>query len=399
MEIATLEIVPVPTNIRQAVDDLYQAARADIDPSSIAFTCHIGDDVPDQLLADGSHLAQALSNLVNNAIKYTSQGRIHIHVTLDGKDADPIRNLVMIVADTGQGISVDKQSQLFVPFANADQSPGAGIGLTVAKGLAQKMGGDITVTSREGRGSEFTMVTKVGSITREEPNLSPVAATFVIDPAPATKKEESELKKAAQHVEPAETEFDLFEFDEDGTMITDDQVRNENAPIQEETVINPRQGFSRQQDRRQEDRRQNDKIAPDQLSGLNVLIVEDIPANQEILRSLLEPVGCQVSCAGHGQVALNMMENQVFDAILMDIRMPILDGIETTIAIRKTPGPHQNVAIIALTADASAENNADCLAAGADVFLTKPVVVSELFSSIRYARRKQARQVKQAISA
>lgn len=149
---------------------------------------------------------------------------------------------------------------------------------------------------------------------------------------------------------------------------------------------------------RREAREDSDMIGYDQIAGLNILIVEDVLANQEIIRSLLEPVGCGVSSAFNGVEALDLLESQVFDVILMDIRMPVMDGIEATRRIRATSGPHRNVPIIALTADAAAGTNAQCLAAGADVFLTKPVVVSELFGSIRFARQKQARTVRSAIT-
>ncbi|MBL4871529.1 MAG: response regulator [Robiginitomaculum sp.] len=146
--------------------------------------------------------------------------------------------------------------------------------------------------------------------------------------------------------------------------------------------------------------RANDtKISPDQLEGLNILVVEDIEANQIVIRSLLEPVGCNITIAENGKKGLEMLELQMFDVVLMDIRMPIMNGIEATQHIRNTPGPHQNVPIIALTADASAENNAQCLAAGANVFLTKPVIVSELFSSIRFVREKYNRTQQSALSA
>lgn len=137
-------------------------------------------------------------------------------------------------------------------------------------------------------------------------------------------------------------------------------------------------------------------ISYDQLSGLNILVVEDIEANQIVLKSLLEPAGCQITIAEHGKKALERLETQIFDVILMDIRMPVMNGIEATAAIRGAEGPHQFVPIIALTADASAENNAQCLAAGADVFLTKPIIVSELFSSIRFVREKSTRALSNA---
>ena len=123
-------------------------------------------------------------------------------------------------------------------------------------------------------------------------------------------------------------------------------LKERNAPGKTATAT----GFTRRKARTEDE-----KVTPDQLDGLNILIVEDILANQEVVRSLLEPAGCTVSAACNGEEALELLEEQYFDVILMDIRMPIMGGIETTEAIRASEGPHQDVPIIALTADASAE--------------------------------------------
>jgi CheY-like chemotaxis protein len=356
VEIGKIEIVTKPVDIRQTVDGLYQSAKGDVNASEVAFTCYIDPKTPAELLIDESRVKQALGNLITNSVQYTTKGRIHIHVTPIKFFEDGTCELSMIVADTGRGITDDQLAQIF--------EHSSGIGLTVTRGLARMMGGDVTVSSKAGRGSEFKM---------------------------RIKAQTAQNSLAQSGNTPPDSEFDFIALEETSKPSS----KPSSKPVEAvENISNPRQGFSRRAARVN-----SDAIAPDQLAGLNILIVEDIPANQEILRSLLEPVGCIVSCAGHGQIALDMMEHQIFDAVLMDIRMPVLDGIETTIAIRQTPGPHQSVPIIALTADASAENNAECLAAGADVFLTKPVVVSELFSSIRYARRKQVRQKEQVLSA
>ena len=125
------------------------------------------------------------------------------------------------------------------------------------------------------------------------------------------------------------------------------------------------------------------------LRGLNVLIVDDIPSNQDVIKLFLDPEGCKSFGALNGIEALNVLDTQAIDIILMDIRMPEMDGIEATRTIRNSSRDYKNTPIIALTADVSAETNAACMAAGADIFLSKPVMGRELIESIKFIRRVQ----------
>jgi len=118
------------------------------------------------------------------------------------------------------------------------------------------------------------------------------------------------------------------------------------------------------------------------LRGLNVLIVEDNPANQDVIKLFLGPEGCQIQSVLNGKEALEVLNTQPIDVVIMDIRMPEMDGIETTHAIRKSNHNYNNIPIIALTADASAQTNAACMAAGADIFLTKPIMARSIFLPI-----------------
>ena len=438
MESGKLSIVTAPASIRQIIDGLYQGAKAEVDATKVQLTCFVADNVPEDLMLDSIRVKQSLSNLIANAVRFTEKGRIHIHTTMSEPDRKGVRELTMIVADTGRGITEEVKEKLFKPFVQADSSltrshDGAGIGLAVTRGLSRLMGGDVTMTSTAGKGSEFKMVIKTCIAREAEINAETNRPVFEIVPSAAAKidfspavsieklradadaKEKAQIQQdlygAIEDAEPVvQTESEIASsetgFDDDENGFDDDDVEFETiaglsnpsekltaqsiAPAIPDTSDNPRAGFSRNHPRSD-----TKEIEPDQLSGLNILVVEDIEANLEILCSLLEPVGCSVSSAENGQIALDIMKTQTFDAVLMDIRMPILDGIEATRAIRALPEPHCHTAIIALTADASAENNAECLAAGADVFLTKPVIVSELFSSIRFARRKQMRQKQQ----
>jgi len=131
------------------------------------------------------------------------------------------------------------------------------------------------------------------------------------------------------------------------------------------------------------------QMPTDDLRGLKVLIVEDIPANQDIIKLFLEPEGCQNQCVSNGREALDVLNTQNIDVILMDIRMPEMDGITATREIRNSGREYKAIPIIALTADASAETNAACMAAGADIFLNKPVMARDVIEAIRFIRRFQ----------
>ena len=344
-----------PADIRQIIGAVYNGYKLKTDLGKVSFTCGIADDVPAELMLDVTCFSGCLTSLVSNAVQYTPSGHVHIHITMKPVEDLPkhvisheygTALLSVIVVDTGMGISNEALDGLFNPLSLepddlAKNGSRPDMRLATARRLARLMGGDIKAISSLGHGSEFSLEIKTINVDHAVLDLETGRPVFVNAPG------------AKQPIKPA-------------------------------PQTNPRGGFTRRLTR------SSDIILPpEQMIGLNVLIVEDIVANQEIVRSLLEPAGCNVSVAGDGKEALDLMENQIFDVILMDIRMPILDGIETTKHIRLHEGPHQDVAIIALTADASAENNAQCLAAGADVFLTKPVVLSELFSSIRFARQKK----------
>lgn len=410
LEAGDLQVFAEPADIRKITTDLYEKWQDRVDPN-VAFTYGVADNVPEALMLDVKRVTQSMRNMISNAVKFTSEGRIHIHITMQDADAKPgddanVQGLSIIVADTGIGINDEMKSNLFKPFVQADSSMtrdygGAGIGLTVTRGFARVMGGDVVVNSKPGYGSEFALTIKTidATLAAKEPDTGLPLFTCIahedhgITFSPGVTMEQMEERKRIRD------EKRLREMTPDSTQ---DIIPSTAAPLVRERLSldlekrageqSDRSGFTRREPRQSE-------TNIDQLEGLNILIVEDIIANQEIIRSLLEPAGCSVSAANNGKEALELLKGQIFDVVLMDIRMPILDGIETTEAIRKQAGPHQNVPIIALTADASAENNAQCLAAGADVFLTKPVIVSELFASIRFVRRKKLNSANEQLSA
>jgi len=412
LEAGDLQVFAEPADIRKITADLYGKWQDKVSPN-VEFTYGVAENVPDTLMLDVKRVAQSMRNMISNAIKFTSSGRIHIHITMQDADTKPgddknVQGLSIIVADTGIGINDEMKSNLFKPFVQADSSltrdyGGAGIGLAVTRGFARVMGGDVVVTSKSGYGSEFALSLKTidANLAAREPDTGLPIFNCVahedhgITFSPGVTMEEMEERKRLrdekeQREVTADSNQDIIPST--AVPLVHERARLERKKLTEQN--DSRVGFTRR-----EPRGDDTSVTPDQLEGLNILIVEDIIANQEVVRSLLEPAGCTVSAANNGKEALELLEGQIFDVVLMDIRMPILDGIETTEAIRREAGPHQDVPIIALTADASAENNAQCLAAGADVFLTKPVIVSELFASIRFVRSKKLRNASEQLSA
>jgi len=412
LEAGDLQVFAEPADIRKITAGLYEKWQNKVNPN-VVFTYGVAEGVPDALMLDVKRVTQSMHNMISNAIKFTSTGRIHIHITMQDADVKPgddknVQGLSIIVADTGIGINDEMKANLFKPFVQADSSltrdyGGAGIGLAVTRGFARVMGGDVVVSSKSNYGSEFALSLKTidAAVAAREPDTGLPMFSCVahedhgITFSPGVTMEQmEERKRLREEKQQREATPDSAQDIIPSTAVP---LVHERARLEREKLA--KQDGDRTAFTRRKPRSNDTSVTLDQLEGLNILIVEDIIANQEVVRSLLEPAGCTVSVANNGKEALNLLEGQIFDVILMDIRMPVLDGIETTEAIRRQAGPHQNVPIIALTADASAENNAQCLAAGADVFLTKPVIVSELFASIRFVREKKHRKASEQLSA
>ena len=304
-------------------------------------------------------------------------------MTSKSTDIDNQVEITAIVADTGQGMSEDVQSKLFTPFLQADSSMtrkhgGSGLGLAITQSLARMMDGDVTMISNQGRGSEFTMTVK-GQRSESTQILDGVEALMdkvEIQPL-ETNSAESPIAKSEEGIpaiKPRTAEYATIQAVEQSTaeQVDIDILAEPAMPASAPTPQAPESAYD-----------------TESLRGLNVLIVDDIPSNQDVIKLFLDPEGCKSFGALSGIEALNVLDTQAIDIILMDIRMPEMDGIEATRTIRNSSRDYKNTPIIALTADVSAETNAACMAAGADIFLSKPVMGRELIESIKFIRRVQ----------
>lgn len=352
LEAGKLELSPEPTSLKSLIESNLGDFEARAAEKGILFTSYISPDCDQEVELDPARVKKCIGTLLCNAVKFTAKGRVHLHVTSETDNASGQTEFTVIVADTGQGISEEVQTKLFTPFLQADASMtrkhgGSGLRLAISRMLARMMGGDITLTSREGRGSEFTLTFKSA-----EPAAlieEGVETSEEIVEVPPKKKLKRSKKRPQPLPIPYETTGPSFLIEPD---IKDVVSRSED------------------------------------LSRCRALIVEDIRSNQDVIALMLDTVGLQYVPVESGEAALSTLETQRFDFVLMDIHMPGMNGIETTKRIRTAQKEWSDIPIIALTADSGAENNAACMAAGANMFLTKPVMAKQLIEAIQEIRKQ-----------
>ena len=380
MELST-DLIDVPDVLTPHIETARERATV----KGLAFTAHIDAELQDHV-TDGLRLGQCVGYLLSNAVKFTDAGRVHLHVTATHDAGGAISGMRTIVADTGIGMTELIQSRLFTPFMQADTSTtrqfeGAGLSLAITRALARMMGGDVSVTTREGRGSEFVM-----DIAFEEKTTIPrvIAAeeAVTVEEVEGTveiQASEEILELETSDIELESVELELAESEEDEPM--------EVVPVDEAAATIDRKelidlmGTLHASPVTLSDSRPED----DALAGMRVLVVDDMVTNRDIVRLMLEAEGCSCIEAEDGHAALKILAKERVDVVLMDVFMPGLDGVSATRQLREGNGPNADVPVIALTADNAPQTNADCMAAGVDVFLTKPVLTSELSQALRYA--------------
>jgi CheY-like chemotaxis protein len=268
--------------------------EAQAEAKGLALVSVFEGDIPSVVRGDPLRVCQVVQNLLSNAVKFTDQGEIRY--TIRGRRISHRRvGFEFSVTDSGSGISREDLERLFQPFTQVDNSStrkfgGTGLGLTIARRMAQIMGGDITVSSRLGEGSTFTL-----SIEGEVVEWS-----------------------RAEVVEAVDADIDGGDH-------------------------------------------------------LDVLVVEDHPVNRMILEAWMGSAGHRTSTAENGQLAVDLARSQRFDLIIMDVNMPVMDGLSATRLIREGRGVNVDTPIVVLSASARIEDHEAGLAAGADAYLNKPI--------------------------
>lgn len=298
IEAGMIKLEAIPFSIYMLASSLKTMFKASAVDKDLKLVMDIEPGLPPVLLGDPTRLTQILLNLLNNAIKFTKQGSVTLRI---GKLAETTNSIQLRfdVEDTGIGIEPDILPHIFERFRQANDFTtrfygGTGLGLNIVKSLTELQGGSVSVASRAGEGSRFT-----------------VEITYRI---------------AEEQASPVMTQSIA-------------------APISGERTI-------------------------------RVLVAEDNLINQKLIIQVLKRLGCQTQIADNGQKALDLLQNQPFDIVLMDIQMPVMDGYETTRYIRSKL--KNSIPIIAMTAHALASEREECLKAGMNDFLPKPFQLEEL---------------------
>jgi PAS domain S-box-containing protein len=329
IEAGKLELLPAPFDLRDVVGEAIKSLAHRAQTGGLELTCRIEPDVPEILVGDAGRLRQVLVNLVGNAVKFTENGEVAVHVACLSRDAQSVQ-LRCDVKDTGIGVPEEKQATIFEAFTQADTSAnrrygGTGLGLAICTRLIELMGGKIGVESEVGRGSTFFFTARFGAA-------------------------------AAQ----PETPQDIGLANREGTSVP---------------------------------------FATDRFAGLKILVVEDGLMNQRLAVGLLTKWGFHVQAVSDGREALDVLEHEEFDLVLMDIQMPVMNGYEATAAIRQREqisGAH--LPIVALTAHALKGDREACMAAGMDGYVAKPMRRQDLYRAIQdvipLRRRKRANETK-----
>ncbi len=442
MEAGKLELDPQPINLREIVEDVMTFMAPAAHGKSLEIVHFIYDDVPENIIIDGQRLKQILTNLISNAIKFTSYGSVAVRVMLDQegrphqKESDESLSLRISVADTGIGLTREQHHKLFHAFAQADSSRtrkagGTGLGLSICKNLVEQMGGEIGLESDLGQGATFwftfktTLNDKNGepavSDDSKQKNVAPTLLSdqkvLLVEPHELTRlsifhlldKLGANITAAANiqqgislnktnvsydfifinldDIEPIQAIRQLKEPYNNASIIvlssagitgTMDPV----IPESTDTLMKP-VGLNRLKallTHIKTDQEGKDIQQQPINKALNILAVDDNPVNLKLLKTILGNLGQHLQTAENGFDAIELCRQFAFDIIFMDVQMPVVDGLEATKRIRSELPNHQRTPIIAVTAHALPEEKKVLLQSGFDDYLSKPVSEKHLIS-------------------
>jgi signal transduction histidine kinase/CheY-like chemotaxis protein len=447
IEAGRIELEEAEFNLYDLVSETLRTLAPSAHRKDLELAYDIRPEVPEAVIGDPLRVRQALLNVVANAIKFTERGEVVLVVERDvERGADTLR---FTVRDTGIGIPTEKQQTIFDPFSQADSSQtrkygGTGLGLAITSRLVNLMSGAIWLNSHVGQGSEFHLAIPLpaGSpVKRDIPLFLHGIAALVVDDNLTNRKVvagmlnsfgmkadnvESALR-ARSALEAAAASGDAYKLvvidgempEMDGFQLA--EVIHKNPALAGATIVMLTCGFRQPQQiarcrelgvqayllkpiRRTEllkavvrvmapvaaaPARQVSKAAATQNQrALRILAAEDNRVNQRLLVRLLEKAGHEVTVVEDGDEAVALSGKFTFDAILMDVQMPKMDGLEAARQIRaREKRTGERIPIIALTAHALKGDRERCLDAGMDMYIAKPLDKQELFRALDSCRR------------
>jgi len=427
LEAGKIELNAVSFDLRQMIEDLIDAMSPQAYEKGLELGHQCSAELNAAWIGDADRIRQILTNLIGNAIKFTERGDVWVTIDQLASAGDPGARVVRFtICDTGPGIDIRLQERIFESFTQGDasstrQHAGSGLGLAISRQLATLMGGHIAVQSAPGQGSRFTVTLPLrvapSSATGTPTPLSrPCHVLVVADSRVCREYMETELRLVGAEVHASHSAtlprllhagavpYDLIFVDGTTSPRLLQQLR-EHAACQHAHWIHmaPLTRLSEDYQRHwfatlakplrrsriadllaKLDKADSGETPPGNIAQFHILVVEDNRTNQVIVRSMLEMLGLTVELANDGHAALRAHAADTWDLILMDCRMPAMDGNEATREIRareQTTGQH--TPIIAMSAETSQEDIDRSMAAGMDDHLAKPLTLDALAAALR----------------
>ncbi|WP_348944032.1 response regulator [Chitinibacter sp. FCG-7] len=432
IEAGKLDLDPIEFDLHSMIDDFADMMAIKPQQNGVEFLCRIDENVPQRVVGDPGRIRQILINLTGNAIKFTEQGEVDVHIGLQEQAGKEI-TLRFTVRDTGIGIAPEQLACLFQSFSQVDAGitrrfGGSGLGLAISKQLANLMGGHIGVESHLDQGSEFWFTARLqlgegvyplavrsadlsgqrvliaerhrnnGELLREllqRKGMLPdvvVSAEQVLDALAVAQQagqpyamllldfqlpgEDSEQLARRIKETPAFESLPIVMLTAVGQRGDAGRAQAAgcngflNKPIHQRDLYEMLQLVIRNGHSNQLVTRHT--VREIRQCQLSVLLAEDNPINQLVAVKMLEAIGCRVDTAQHGAEAIARLQQASYDLVFMDMQMPVMDGLTAARLIR-TQSRFDTMPIIALTANAMQADRDACLQAGMNDFLSKPL--------------------------
>lgn len=423
IEAGKMQAESVEFDLYDLLSELMTIMRLQAENKGIYLTISAAPDLPRVIHGSAQHLHQILLNLLSNAIKFTEKGGVRLEVTSPNRSAGKVE-LRFRVIDTGIGISEEIQEHIFDSFTQADASisrqyGGTGLGLSISKQLAELLGGKIRLTSTVGVGSTFELDCAFDERADDQEILSSDAPCSIRVFAPDELRDriedaidQAELRDhlaASRPDHEAEQRLQIIV----APLVGDGRphpICNHELPVRwallriganetdlpdnlpsQPTVMTSISDFSQPETLRQAvgllvrlSSGYTEKLFETEAGGfplkrsLHLMVAEDNPINRKVMGKILEHAGHTVRFAANGNEALDLLENDQFDAALLDVNMPLTSGLEVAKLYRFAHTEEPGLPLVALTADATMDARRACEEAGMNAYLTKPVDTSHL---------------------
>lgn len=432
IEAGRLELEAAAVDVERVVQGVAELLSPRAHEKGLEVAWAVDSEVP-HVLGDEGRLRQILFNLAGNAVKFVEKGGVLITVEAIGEPAPGRVGLRFLVTDSGPGVPEGARERIFEEFGHADPSHairygGAGLGLAVVKRLVEAMDGQLLLDSEPGQGSVFGFEAEFAVIESAKiPQTLQGVKVALISPSNEVREASARQVEACggEIYVPRSLEEAAGETETDAVLLFDPGAKAGEVPLKPRgrkgvVMLKPEErglieryrtagwhGYLIKPLRRASlaarieaalaagapgavnaPQPEDERLAPAALPGVRVLVAEDNPVNALLAKSLLRREGCTVELAGSGQEALDALARSRYDLVLMDMRMPGLDGPAATRALRQRG---DETPVIAVTANAFEEDRKTCLDAGMNAFLSKPVDPAALRAALARWTNRESR--------